>query len=87
MSDMTQEQIDQLNAEMAEQIIQEIGEVLTKLGLDVRDVPPTFYPEAVHDIAGTYWREGLKAAADYMLARKVTASEFYAAEILKLECK
>lgn len=37
--------------------------------------------EAIRDAA---FRAGLEAAAQYMLARKVTASEFYAAEIRKL---
>lgn len=82
--EMTDEEVRGLNEEMADGIIAEIGEALRDLGSDIADLPPMWYPEAVKDVAGAYWRKGLFAAAEYMISRKVTASQFYADAILAL---
>ena len=47
----TKKQVEKINAEMAEGVIHEIGEVLGRVGCfhgnDVKSTPPMFYPEMI----------------------------------------
>ena len=64
LREMTDEEIKSLNAEMAEQILDEVKETLEALGVDMAAVPPMFYPEAIGSAVSKTKRDILSKAKE-----------------------